>query len=239
MRFLDRTLSSPEENLACDEALLDMCEEGYTEDILRVWESQTRFVVLGIANSASREVHREACTATGVPILRRCSGGGTVLQGPGCLNYALVLHINRHPSLQDITGTNRYILQRHATALRSRTSLDIELQGHTDLATEGRKFSGNAQRRRRQVILFHGTFLYRYAVDVIETYLPLPSVEPEYRQGRSHCAFLTNVPLRSETLKDLLCQTWDARDTFEDLPFARISTLVEEKYSRPEWTFRQ
>ena len=99
---LDLTLATPEDNLACDEALLDWAEAHESPGLLRFWESDRRFVVLGYANRVADEVDVEACRAEDVPVLRRCSGGGTVLQGPGCVNYALILPMNRssspHPS---------------------------------------------------------------------------------------------------------------------------------------------
>src|SRR5207253_61981 len=38
MNFCDLSLPSPEENLACDEALLELAEEGRVGEVLRVWE---------------------------------------------------------------------------------------------------------------------------------------------------------------------------------------------------------
>ncbi len=93
MKHLDLTLPSPAENLACDEALLDWREENGGEEILRFWESPETFVVVGYANKIATEVNVENCRAKQIPIFRRCSGGGTVLQGAGCLNYALILRI--------------------------------------------------------------------------------------------------------------------------------------------------
>src|SRR5688572_6131078 len=93
MRWLDLTFPTPAENLACDEALLDLCEAGFADEVLRFWESPTHFVVVGYGNKVDSEVEVAACRADGIPILRRCTGGGTVLQGPGCLNYSLVLRI--------------------------------------------------------------------------------------------------------------------------------------------------
>src|ERR1041384_3554800 len=95
MKLLDLTLPTPAENLACDEALLDACEGGAADEVLRFWESSTPFVVVGYGNKVAREVNVAACEARGIPILRRCSGGGTVVQGPGCLSYALVLRITQ------------------------------------------------------------------------------------------------------------------------------------------------
>ncbi|MDB6056303.1 MAG: lplA, partial [Verrucomicrobiales bacterium] len=117
MHCLDLTLESPAANLALDEALLDVCEESGAE-VLRFWESPEYFVVVGYANKAETEVNVPACRERSVPILRRCSGGGTVLQGPGCLNYSLVLNFETEPKLQTIPGANCFIMRRNAQALQ-------------------------------------------------------------------------------------------------------------------------
>ena len=91
MHFLDLTLPTPEENLACDEALLLQCEQEGGPEVLRVWEPASPFVVVGYGNRVRENVHIAICSALGIPVLRRCTGGGTVVQAPGCLNYALVL----------------------------------------------------------------------------------------------------------------------------------------------------
>src|SRR6267378_2931356 len=178
MNYLDLTFPTPEENLACDEALLDWCDAGDGPEVLRFWEPRQHFVVVGYSNRVEREVNVAACQKLGIPILRRCSGGGTVLQGPGCLNYSLILRIDSDPALQTVTGTNRFVMERNRAALEnllsrgsrrkealsSKSALRtphsaFSVCGHTDLAIDGRKFSGNAQRRKRCAFLFHGSFL--------------------------------------------------------------------------------
>lgn len=96
MRLLDLTLPTPIENLALDEALLEELDEQGGEPILRFWESERPFVVLGASCRIHDDVHVKACADDGVPLLRRASGGGTVLQGPGCLSYALLLPLDWH-----------------------------------------------------------------------------------------------------------------------------------------------
>src|ERR1700745_4323890 len=110
MKYIDLTFPTPPENLACDEALLDICEEGAEDELLRFWEPSEPFVVLGYANRAEVEADLEACQAHQIGVFRRCTGGGTVLQGAGCLNYTLILRIANSESLQTITATNRFIL---------------------------------------------------------------------------------------------------------------------------------
>src|SRR5947209_8847007 len=119
MTLLDLTLPTPAENLACDEALLDAAESGSGGEVLRFWESPEYFVVVGYANKVATEVNVAACEARGIPILRRCSGGGTVVQGPGCLNYALVLRITDDGPTHSISTANQFIMERNRAAIQS------------------------------------------------------------------------------------------------------------------------
>ena len=178
MRHLDLTLPSPAENLACDEALLDWAESGEGAECLRFWESPEPFVVVGYANKVATEVNVAACEARKIPILRRCSGGGTVVQGPGCLNYALILPITQDGPLHSIAVANQYIMRRNRAAIESaigNRQSAIAIRGHTDLAVGERKFSGNSQRRRKHFLLFHGTFLLNFDFALVTELLPMPS----------------------------------------------------------------
>src|SRR3954452_17786953 len=83
MRFLDLTLPGAAENLALDEALLLEAEAGRSGEVLRVWEWPRPAVVLGSGCKLAEDVWEEACAADGVPVLRRSTGGGTVLLGAG------------------------------------------------------------------------------------------------------------------------------------------------------------
>jgi lipoate-protein ligase A len=232
MKFLDLTLPTPAENLACDEALLDLCDEGRGDEVLRFWESPTPFVVLGYSNKAAAEVNLESCRRDGVPVLRRVSGGGAVVQGPGCLNYALILRIPDSGPLAHITDTNHFIMQRHAAALNA------EVRGHTDLALGELKFSGNSQRRKRRALLFHGTFLLNFDLAGIERWLRMPSREPDYRQQRSHRQFLTNLDIPATTIKSTLTGVWNATAKLPAVPRDRIAQLVAERYATNAWSFK-
>ena len=235
MNYLDLTLPSPAENLACDEALLEQAEANGVEGVLRFWESPTPFVVLGYANKVREEVNVEECRVRGVPILRRCSGGGTVLQGPGCLNYSVILRIDDAPELHSITGANRFVMERNRVALASLTGQAVTIEGHTDLAVAGLKFSGNAQRRKRDWLLFHGTFLLNFDVALIEKLLLPPRRQPEYRGGRSHLKFVTQLNLPADDVKSALREAWAANTAHREVPGERIARLVTEKYAREDW----
>ncbi len=235
---LDLTLPTPAENLACDEALLDGAEACGGHGVLRFWEAPAHFVVLGHGNKLAAEVNVEACRAAGVPVLRRCSGGGTVLQGPGCLNYALILPIGESGPLVTITGANQFIMERQRDVLATLLGRPVMVEGHTDLALAGRKFSGNAQRRKRTHLLFHGCFLLGFDLARIEQLLLPPPRQPEYRRGRGHLEFVTRLEVSREALQGALQGAWGASSSAPDAPRAAIAALVAVKYGRDEWNFK-
>ncbi|HEX9997724.1 MAG TPA: lipoate--protein ligase family protein [Abditibacterium sp.] len=237
MNFLDLSFDSPARNLACDEALLEAAEAGESGPILRIWESPSYFVTLGYTNRAATEANQSECEKQNVPILRRASGGGTVLQGPGCLNYALIFPIEAGQAL-NVSATNDLVMETNRRALEIATGTKVELAGHTDLAIEGRKFSGNAQKRKSRFFLFHGTILIDFDLDLVQKLLLPPSKEPSYRARRSHLEFIRNLPLSREEAKNALCKAWKAE---MDAPFseqARMDALIEQKYARDGWNFK-
>ena len=251
MFLLDLTFPTPAENLACDEALLDFFEERGGSGGLRFWEPQNYFVVVGYGNQVEKEVDVAACEAEGIPILRRCSGGGTVLQGPGCLNYSLVARIEENGRLSSITSANRFIMDRNreaiTTEIRGRMpETRAEICGCTDLALVTRhsslvtshKFSGNAQRRKKNYVLFHGTFLLNFDMPLIARFLRMPSKEPDYRKGRSHTDFLANLALPAEAVKTSLQKIWGAVEGMENVPEEAIALLARDKYVTKEWNFK-
>ncbi len=205
------TFPEPEENLRFDEFLLDLCEKEPAPEVLRFWAPRQHFVVLGYATDAGEEVNLARCRKLSIPVLRRVSGGGTVLQGPGCLNFSLVLRIDRNPALRTIPGTNAYVLEQHRRALQPLLPGPLLHQGATDLTLGNLKFSGNAQRRRKSCLLFHGTFLLGLDLSLVEKLLPVPARQPPYRKHRSHREFLINLPLEAPAVKEALRRAWEAR----------------------------
>jgi lipoate-protein ligase A len=240
MRLHDVTFPTPAENLACDEALLDWREEKpqSDEEVLRFWESPETFVVVGYANKIQLEVNAPACEKNNVPIFRRCSGGGTVLQGKGCLNYALILRIGSNPHLKSISGANKFIMERNREAIQGAAGHAPSIRGHTDLAFGGRKFSGNSQRRHKHYLLFHGTFLLNFDLALVGEALKFPSWQPDYRHRRSHADFLMNLDLSAAAVKAAMQNVWKADLPLESPPLELISKLARDKYATQGWNLK-
>src|SRR5262249_26445011 len=214
MRYLDLTLPAAVENLALDEALLLQAEtgaEGGGGEVLRVWEWPAPVVVLGAGGVLQDDGGEAACLADGVPILRRSSGGGTVLLGRGCLCYSLVLAYDRAPGLDQIRASYRWVFERMQEVF-ARLLPGVEPAGISDLAVAGKKFSGNAQQPKRRHFLHHGTLLHDFDLSLVPRYLRLPKQQPDYREQRSHEDFLMNLPCSVSELKARLREVWEAHD---------------------------
>jgi len=163
------------------------------------------------------------------------SGGGAVLQGPGCFNYSLVLNGAAH-RFRTVRDGFRYVLERHRNMIQTLTGFEVALEGISDLAIGARKFSGNAQYRKSRALLIHGTFLLDFDLSLIGRYLQLPSKQPAYRQNRSHLEFLTKLPVRSAELRERLQESWSARTALDKIPIDRIDMLVQQRYGGKEWS---
>ena len=261
MRLLELTLPTPAENLALDEALLGEADEkfsaasGLARETLRIWQTPQPVVVLGRSSKIDDEVDVAECCRRRIPILRRPSGGATVLIGPGCLMYTLVLGLQNRPILRAADEAHRFVLDRVGVALRHATSdnqtAESTAEGIAFLVTSdltfGRgatKFSGNAIRYGRNHLRYHGTILYDFDIRLIATLLKNPPVAPEYRHDRPHDEFVANLPLSESQIRRAIIHAWhdDERTIVAastDWPQARTAALVARRYGRPEWNQRR
>ena len=176
------------ENLAFDE---QMARSAFStgRHLLRFWWGGPAAVVMGSSERAEQAVHAEACARLGVEVLKRCTGGGTVLQTSGVLNYSLVTPA---PDCLDLMAGFRQGTDM-VRALLQAFGVTGAVQGTCDVAVAGRKISGNAQARRWKSLLIHGTLLVDFDFDLAEKVLPHPLREPAYRRARRHRDFLVTL----------------------------------------------
>ena len=131
----DQPHLSATDQIEQDWALFRAVENGSPTETLRFWETIHPTVVIGRGGRVTDEVFEESCASDGVPVLRRCSGGGAVVLGPGSLNYALVLSLVQRPELADLRRSYQIILERLAEGL---ALPGLQPSGTSDLALDGR-----------------------------------------------------------------------------------------------------
>lgn len=179
--------------IEADFDLLDRVEHG-EEPSVRVWTCPRTVVVVGMGQDAAVEVDLDHCRRGGIGVIRRASGGGAVVLGPGTLQYAFALPYEMSPALHEI-GASKALCNAMLIGALARCGIGAGLHADSggDLRVGDRKAGGVALRRRRRAMLLHGTILACADIDTLARALRHPSREPDYRGGRAHSQFLVNL----------------------------------------------
>lgn len=124
------------------------------------------------------------------PIYKRVTGGGAVLLDSGCVCAAFRFRRPEGWTISDyFTAGNGLI----ADFLRTEFGIYSQPAGISDLSVGDRKILGSSLHLGRDKAFYLGTFLVALDADALETWLAHPSREPEYRRGRRHADFLTDL----------------------------------------------
>ncbi len=140
-------------------------------------------IVMGISGKAERLVHPDSP----LPVIRRFSGGGTVVIDANTLLVTLIC--NR--SALSIEPYPEPILRWMASLYSPLFSQGFALS-ENDFTLHGKKFAGHAQYLSKDRWLHHSTILYDYDDQTMD-YLLLPERQPKYRQNRPHRDFVCRL----------------------------------------------
>jgi lipoate-protein ligase A len=144
---------------------------------------------MGSSERPEQVVDAEVCSRLGVDVLKRSTGGGSVLQTGDVLNYSLVM--SAPASLDPKPGFRAGL--KLICAILAALGIDGRPEGTSDVAVRDRKISGNAQARRWKALLVHGTLLVDFDYALAAQVLRHPPRQPSYRRGRSHRDFLITL----------------------------------------------
>ncbi|KAF4046324.1 putative BPL/LPL catalytic domain-containing protein [Phytophthora infestans] len=166
-------------------------------------------IVMGISGKPEQLLHQDAVKRDGIPVLKRFSGGGTVI-----VDHSTVFttFICKHEDFPQVKPFPREIMawsQDFFSPFFSRIckeDLKFSLR-EDDYVINDRKFGGNAQSLSKGRWLHHTSFLWDFNPKNME-YLTNPARQPKYREQRSHLEFLC-------PLKDVLKEECANREQFE------------------------
>lgn len=238
MKRLDLTLLSPAENLALDEALVETADVDQSHgELLRLWEPRETFVVIGRSSPLETEVNVAWCDQQKIKMFRRASGGASIVTGPGCLMYAVLLDLKKRPHLRMLDQAHAIVMETMASALAS-LGIETKIQGTCDLTIGGRKVSGNSLRVKRNFLIYHGTMICDFDTATISQCLGTPVRQPDYRDNRSHDQFLASIPATTDQLRHAIAKAWQAEETISQWPEELTQKLAQEKYRSEDWLRR-
>ncbi|WP_404310543.1 lipoate--protein ligase family protein [Neorhodopirellula lusitana] len=242
---------TPARELARDEAMLQWADSMAEQDdhsqstqLFRVWKFTRPTVVLGRSSKFQDEVNLPYCDSRSIEVLRRCTGGASVVGGPGCLMYSVVIAVPSDGGLRKIDVAHDFVMQRVLAAVQDQLPHAKRL-GICDLTLGQRKFSGNSLRVARHHLLYHGTILLSADLEMLARCLDFAPRQPEYRQGRSHHDFVTNIDVQENQLVESLAQQFETNsdsaasnelvEKIEEI----ANALVLSRYNDPAWHTRR
>lgn len=251
-RLIDlRALSGPL-TMAIDEAILRMVALDKSPPTFRLYRWNPSAVSIGYFQGIYEEVDLEICKKLGVDVVRRITGGGAVYHDyDGEITYSMIVSENNPKIPKSIMESYKLICQGIIGGLKN-LGLKAEFEPINDILVNGRKISGNAQTRRQNVLLQHGTILIDFDPGAMFKVLKVSEAKISDKLIQSVRERVTSI--RNELEK---------RVTFDEVREALIGgfqgalqinftegrlskrekeladRLMNDKYSNERWNFRR
>lgn len=165
------------EQLQLEEALLRTSKENW----LLLNSGSSPAIVMGISAKEEEVINFENLEKNPIPLIRRYSGGGTVVVDADTLFISWIIQKKEelcHPFPKSIMEWSVQFLP-------------FSLQ-ENDYVLNNKKVGGNAQSIVREAFVHHTTLLWDFQPNLMAL-LKLPPKMPEYREKRSHLDFITTL----------------------------------------------
>ncbi len=205
------------EQLQLEEALLRSSDL----NVCLINRGSPRAIVMGISGKPEELIDLASVKRDRVPVIKRFSGGGTVIVDEQTLFISFLFEkgvLPIHPFPEPIL---RWSGELYTESWKIPGFHLVE----NDYAIGKLKCGGNAQYIKKDRWLHHTSFLWDYREENME-YLLLPTKRPKYRESRSHEEFLCRlkdfVPSK-ETLIQQLIEHLKSRFTVEALEKHHLS----------------
>ncbi|MFH1692155.1 MAG: biotin/lipoate A/B protein ligase family protein [Candidatus Omnitrophota bacterium] len=266
-RFINSGACDGTTNMAVDEALLNTYQKNLSSPILRIYGWSKPSFSFGYSQNPKELFNLDLCKEKNIPLVRRPTGGGIIFHNDE-LTYSIVLSTSDLEVKLNVKGTLRYMtsfLIRVYRDLGKNASFSIEtntaaaatttIAGIADLCfarseeydivIDGKKIGGNAQKRKKHLVLQHGSIPFSFEKEKIAPFLKnktlLNNVNTtcinEISKGRASFTQLSDIIKNafsahfSTTLKE---------SSLSEKERIAAEQLKQEKYNQAQWNlYRQ
>jgi lipoate-protein ligase A len=238
IRVLETGYNPAALNMALDEAVMENVGD---VPVLRIYGWRPPAVSIGYFQSIKEEVDLEKCSQLGIDIVRRLTGGGAVLHESE-LTYSFITR--QYP--QDIMESYRWICDAVVMSI-NRLGYNALFAPLNDIIVDGKKVSGNAQTRKKGVLLQHGTILLSVDVDKMFSILKVSSEKLRDKIIKDVKERVTG--LEGTTYDDMAAsliasfgKKFEAAlnaDNLSEKESSRAKWLAEHKYSSDDWNLKK
>lgn len=226
-------------NMALDEIIMDKVCEGSCLPTLRIYKWFPACVSIGYFQGLKQEINEEGCGKNGVDMVRRQTGGGAVFHDAE-LTYSLI--VPEEYFSKDIKKSYEEICMYIVNALK-RLGVKAKFSPINDILINNQKVSGNAQTRKKGILLQHGTILSKVDVEKMFSLLNVGKEKISDKLVASVKKAVTSLEQHGVLEKDF----YDAfleefkedyefvEDTYSQEEIDAATKLGKEKYGHMHW----
>lgn len=224
-------------HLATEEYLLRHYD--LKEDILFIWYGSKAFV-FGRNQNPFIEIHPERLNNPDIDKLRRVSGGGTIYEDEGTINFSIITK-----DYKNKINDYKYFLNPLINYL-NHLGLKAYFKEKTHVFVGDKKISGNAQAFINHRLMHHGTILFDADLSMIETSLVDYSRKAEGHQVLSNKQKVMNIKPYIKTDKDSfirgLIEAYSLsldinQEIINNLDWDMVHQLIKDKYQSWSWNY--
>lgn len=238
-------------NMALDEAILNAVIQNKSPNTIRLYKWNPSTASIGRNQSLNDEVNVNYCNTRGYNVVRRITGGGAVFHdSKGELTYSIVCPLSflRDLDASKVLEQFELITQGIIEGLKIfGLESDQGVIHCPALFLEGKKFSGNAQARKKGYLLQHGTILLKTDPELMYTVLKTPPNVSKSRMVRSVRAKCIGIQdklgnYREETFINSLKEGFEQvlnieleEGTYSNYELKLAQKFVQDKYTQDDW----
>ena len=182
-------------------------------------------IVMGISQKPDEVIDFKAHGKNPIPIIKRYSGGGTVVIEPTTILVTLILNHGTFPTLPFPKDVLKWTENLYEPAFKG---LPFSLR-ENDYVIGNLKCGGNAQYFAKNRIVHHTSFVFDYS-DAHMQLLKMPPKMPSYRSMRSHQDFLfrlnAHFPSPVAFSKDIL-DAFSLKFSLEENTLASVAPFLK------------
>lgn len=146
------------------------------------WQTEPT-VMVGRYQNVYAEVNLKFIQSHGIHLIRRPSGGGTIFTDRGGWQFSFI-----QPDRERIIDFSQFMAP--VVQALDKLGIQAERNGRNDITYQGKKFSGNAQYRKKGAVVHHGSLLFDTDFDQMLR----ATTPPEYKlEGKGISSFRDRV----------------------------------------------
>jgi lipoate-protein ligase A len=222
-------------NMAIDEFLLYNC----SDPVLRIYGWSKPCISIGYFQSTD-DINYKKCLEQNIDIVRRITGGGAVFHDME-LTYSFVTKNFPQGILESYKEISGIVIQ----ALK-KLGLDAKFSPLNDVTVNGKKVCGNAQTRKNNTLLQHGTILLRVDIEKMFSLLNVPIEKISDKKISDVKNRVSGISKTfdqvSEALKDSTRDVFGGKlvsYTLNQEELKSCQKLADEKFSTNNWLLKR